>query len=87
MRDIETSANQKRGNPVRYAIIAALILIGVLALLIYDSNYNLEVEEFVVPLEGLPEEFEGFRIVHLSDLRRRVWYYNVKLLNIIKCQT
>lgn len=85
MRDIETSANQKRGNPVTYAIIAALILIGVLALLIYDSNYNLEVEEFVVPLEGLPEEFEGFRIVHLSDLHGAEFGTdNVKLLNIIK---
>ena len=80
MRDIETSANQKRGNPVTYAIIAALILIGVLALLIYDSNYNLEVEEFV-----LPEEFEGFRIVHLSDLHGAEFGTdNVKLLNIIK---
>ena len=42
-----------------YAIIAALILIGVLALLIYDSNYNLEVEEFVVPLEVFQKSLKG----------------------------
>lgn len=68
-----------------YTILAALILIGVLSLLIYDSNYNLDAEEIIVPLEGLPEEFDGFRIIHLSDLHGATFGTdNIKLLDIIE---
>lgn len=67
-----------------YAIIAAVILIGVLSLLIYDSNYKLDAEEFLVSVEDLPEVFDGFKIVHLSDLHgAQFGDDNIELLKII----
>lgn len=48
------------------AVIAAAVLAAVL--LVADSRYHLQTTEYEVSFAALPEEFDGFRIVHLSDL-------------------
>lgn len=51
-----------------------LLICGVLALalagagVIADSRYNLQVTEYELYFDSLPEAFDGFRIVQLSDL-------------------
>lgn len=63
----------KRGeNAVRQGgkrLLAALAAAALLtAALICDSRYALQVSEYEIVSAELPAEFDGFRIVHLSDL-------------------
>lgn len=68
-----------------YSVIIALVSLAVLLILLYDSNYNLDAEEFVFIAEDLDPEFDGFRIVHLSDLHgARFGKDNSRLLNLIR---
>ena len=48
------------------AVIAAAVLAAIL--LVADSRYHLQTTEYELSFPSLPEEFDGFRIVHLSDL-------------------
>ena len=45
-----------------------LALLAVLGFLFYQSNYQLQVEAFTFQDTDLPQGFDGFRIVQLSDL-------------------
>ena len=45
-----------------------LALLAVLGFLFYQSNYQLQVETFTFQDTDLPQGFDGFRIVQLSDL-------------------
>lgn len=47
-------------------MLAAAVLAAVL--LVADSRYHLQTTEYELSFPTLPEEFDGFRIVHLSDL-------------------
>lgn len=48
--------------------LAALVLLLAGTTAIYDSKYDLQVTEYEITFPNLPPEFDGMRIVHLSDL-------------------
>lgn len=49
-------------------LVFIAIAAAALAYLINDSRENLQVTDYTVASEKLPEEFDGFKIVQLSDL-------------------
>ena len=53
---------RRRGHKV------LLLLVLIAAALFWQSNFSLQTEEFQALLEGLPEGFDGCRIVVLGDL-------------------
>ncbi len=55
----------KRGKRGAAVIVAAVLTA---AMLVADSRYHLQTTEYELSFSSLPEEFDGFRIVHLSDL-------------------
>ncbi len=64
---------------------AALTLAAVMA--VHDSKYNLTVTRYELEFESLPKEFDGFRIVHISDLHGSVFGEdNDRLAELIKAQ-
>lgn len=52
----------------RLLICGALVLLLAAGVMILDSKYNLQVTEYELYFDNLPEQFDGFRIVQLSDL-------------------
>ncbi len=52
----------------RRTFLAILFLLGIIALFTYDSNARIITEEFSVSSGKLPANFDGYRIVQLSDL-------------------
>lgn len=49
------------------------------------QNHTLELNGYVYKSEKLPEEFDGFRIIHLSDLHNCVYGYEAdELIKIVK---
>ena len=64
---------------------AAVSLAAVLA--VRDSRYNLSVTRYELEFDNLPAEFDGFRIVHISDLHGAVFgENNSSLAELIKEQ-
>ena len=64
---------------------AALSLAAVMA--VHDSKYNLKVTRYELEFNSLPEEFDGFKIVHISDLHGSVFGEdNSRLASLIKGQ-
>lgn len=58
----------------RRFIIIILLLVLALAALIYDSNTRVVVTEHSLVSERLPESFDGFTVVQLSDIHgARLW--------------
>lgn len=51
--------------------LAAMILVT--AFLIYDSNNRIVCTEYQLECENLPDSFDGFKIVQLSDLHEKVF--------------
>lgn len=64
-------AKGKRSIKIRRGIIIVFIIAALLALLALDSRFRLVSTEYELFYENLPEGFEGFRIVQLSDLHMR----------------
>lgn len=62
----------KRRKCRKSGCLTVLVFIAIaaaaLAYLINDSRENLQVTDYTVASEKLPEEFDGFKIVQLSDL-------------------
>lgn len=52
-------------------VLLALVL--AFAGILYDSSARIVAEEYVLEFDGLPENFDGFRIVQLSDLHEKVF--------------
>ena len=48
-----------------------LLVVIVLAVMLFDSNYRIVTDEYEVTFDDLPEEFDGYRIVQISDLHAR----------------
>ena len=64
---------------------AALSLAAVMA--VHDSKYNLKVTRYELEFNSLPEEFDGFKIVHISDLHGSVFGEdNSRLASLVKGQ-
>ena len=62
-----------------------LVLILVLAFLLIDSNFRVQVTEYDIESSEIPKSFEGFRILQLSDLHNREFgEENEELLGNIK---
>ena len=50
-----------------------LVVLILTAGFFYWSNHSLQTDRFTGPLPGLPEDFDGFTVVHLSDLHTAVF--------------
>ena len=64
-------ASARRGKTLwkrRVVLIIMLLVLLVTVILFYDSNTRIAVDEYELIYSGLPEAFDGFRIVVLSDL-------------------
>lgn len=57
--------SMKKGKKI---LLIILIFVLVMTVLLLDSRYRLVVSEYTVSSEKLPESFDGFTIVQLSDL-------------------
>ena len=69
----------------RHVFLKLLLLLALIcAVLVYDSNNRLVTDVFSLGNERLPEDLEGLRIVHLSDLHARSFGKdNEKLISAI----
>lgn len=54
-------------------IFSILLIAGIF---MYYQNYLIQVTNYYVDMENLPQSFDGYKIVHLSDLHGRVFYKN-----------
>lgn len=72
----------KGKKKVAIVVIAVIILLSMV--LIYE-NEHLELNSLVVESADLPEEFDGFRIVHLSDFHNaEIGENNKTLISVIE---
>ncbi len=70
---------------LRRCILVLLILAVLLGIAVWDSQTRLVTDEFTVGNSLLPDAFEGFRIVHLSDLHATSFGEgNEKLLSAVR---
>lgn len=60
--------NEKAKKPRRKILLGLLALLLILAALLFDSSYRIVVTEYQLDYENLPQSFDGYRIVQLSDL-------------------
>ena len=68
-------------------VILFLVLCLTLGTLIVYENFKIDVTEYAIESVDLPKNFDGFKIVHLSDLHNTEFGNdNEKLLKIIKEQ-
>lgn len=66
-------------------LIPFLLLIIIFGFLIIFENKNLELNTYSITSENLPDDFSGFRIVHISDLHNAEFGDgNSKLIGTIK---
>lgn len=72
---------KKKHKMLRVIVILALIA----AVIIYDGNTRLVTDEYRIGGSGLPQSFEGLRIVHLSDLHAaRFGKNNARLFDAVR---
>ncbi len=79
---METKAPRKKSKHT--ALKALLIAAAVLAVIILDSKLRLTVTTYTRSYDTLPESFDGFRVVALSDLHMA--NYGEKLYALIRAQ-
>lgn len=60
--------SKSKVKPRRKRRYAVLLLLLLFAFLIYDGNTNIEVTEYELYYDNLPEQFSGFRVAALSDI-------------------
>mgnify|MGYP000875224456 CR=1 FL=1 len=69
----------------RRGLLALVFLLAVLAFLFYDSTTRLVTEEFTVSTSQIPDSFNGFRIVQLSDVHGKSFGpKNSKLIEAVR---
>ncbi len=77
-------------NKKRKAKKIALFVLGALLFLtayIYASTHSIAVKQYILPVENLPSSFEGFTILHLTDLHSKQFGENQEnLLEVINEQ-
>lgn len=65
---MKTKGKKHRGRGCLTALIILALIAAAAAFLIKDSRDDLEISRYEVKSQKLPESFEGFKIVQLSDL-------------------
>lgn len=65
---MKTKGKKHRGRGCLTALIILALIAAAAAFLIKDSREDLEVSRYEVKSQKLPESFDGFKIVQLSDL-------------------
>lgn len=65
---MKTKGKKHRGRGCLTALIILALIAAAAAFLIKDSRDNLEISRYEVKSQKLPESFDGFKIVQLSDL-------------------
>lgn len=76
----------KNKKTLRLVILFLVLCLTLGTLIVYD-NFKIDVTEYAIESVDLPKNFDGFKIVHLSDLHNTEFGKdNEKLLKIIKEQ-
>lgn len=65
---MKTKGKKHRGRGCLTALIILALIAAAAAFLIKDSRADLEISRYEVKSQKLPESFDGFKIVQLSDL-------------------
>lgn len=65
---MKTKGKKHRGQGCLTALIILALIAAAAAFLIKDSRDDLEISRYEVKSQKLPESFDGFKIVQLSDL-------------------
>lgn len=65
---MKTKGKKHRGRGCLTALIVLALIAAAAAFLIKDSREDLEISRYEVASQKLPESFDGFKIVQLSDL-------------------
>lgn len=65
---MKTKGKKHRGRGCLTALIILALIAAAAAFLIKDSREELEISRYEVASQKLPESFDGFKIVQLSDL-------------------
>ena len=65
---MKTKGKKHRGRGCLTALIIVALIAAAAAFLIKDSRDDLEISRYEVKSQKLPESFDGFKIVQLSDL-------------------
>lgn len=65
---MKTKGKKHRGRGCLMALIILALIAAAAAFLIKDSRDDLEISRYEVKSQKLPESFDGFKIVQLSDL-------------------
>lgn len=65
---MKTKGKKHRGQGCLTALIILALIAAAAAFLIKDSREDLEISRYEVASQKLPESFDGFKIVQLSDL-------------------
>ena len=65
---MKTKGKKYRGRGCLTALIILALIAAAAAFLIKDSREDLEISRYEVASQKLPESFDGFKIVQLSDL-------------------
>lgn len=65
---MKTKGKKHRGRGCLTALIILALIAAAAAFLIKDSREDLEISRYEVKSKKLPESFDGFKIVQLSDL-------------------
>ena len=71
---------KKRRNIIVYIL---LLIVALSAVLIYEDK-NVELNTYEIFAEILPEEFDGYRIAHVSDFHNAEFGNNKKLIDMLK---
>ena len=76
-----------KNKKILFTVILFVVLCLTLGTLIVYDNFKIDVTEYTIENVNLPKTFNGFKIVHLSDLHNTEFgKNNKKLLKIIKEQ-
>lgn len=69
---------------IEYAFLSFIILI-LLSVFVYVQNYALQKTAYKISFKKLPKDFEGYKILHLTDIHRKSFGFKQrKLISLIE---
>lgn len=75
----------KISKKTKLVLVSLMILLSIFVVWIIYENKNIQVNELTIKSEKLPEDFSGYKIVHISDLHNTEFGKgNEQLLTLIK---